>query len=123
MSFPVKCSKRACLQGFSVRQLGHSVGVIAWAAGLYEGAGTATRCAGRLRLSVRMTNEETVRRFGAAMRCGTVYGPYQPRDDIRKPVWMWVAEGEDAYDAANSLRPWLSAVRRVQLERVFRAEA
>jgi hypothetical protein len=44
-------------------------------------------------------------------------------DDIRKPVWMWVAEGEDAYDAANSLRPWLSAVRRVQLERVFRAEA
>jgi len=68
--------------------------------GSYEGEGTATRCGGRLRLALRMTNEEPVRQFAAV-----------------------VAEGEDAYDAANSLRPWLSAVRRVQLERVFRAEA
>lgn len=121
MSFPVKCSKRACLQGFSVRQLGHSVGVIAWAAGLYEGEGTATRCAGRLRLSVRMTNEETVRRFGAAMRCGTVYGPYT-NGPARRLVWMWVAKREDALRAADLLRPWLSKERCAQLERVFRAE-
>jgi len=70
-----------------------------------------------------MTNGEPVRQFAAVVGCGTVYWPYQPRDDIRQPVWMWVADGEDAYDAANSLRPWLSAVRRVQLEPVFRAEA
>src|SRR5438552_19149656 len=110
MSFPVKCSKRACLQGFSVRQLGHSVGVIAWAAGHYEGEGTATRCTGRLRLSVRMTNEETVRRFAAAVNCGTVYDPYKyrSRDGYRrKPVCIWLAECEDAWRAADLLRPWL----------------
>jgi hypothetical protein len=99
--------------------------MIAWAAGLYEGEGTATRCNGRLRLSVRMTNEETVRRFAAAVRCGTVYGPYKyaSRDGyVRKPVWVWLADCEDAWSVAALLRPWLSAVRRAQLERVFRAD-
>jgi hypothetical protein len=36
---------------------------------------------------------------------------------------MWVvAEREDALTAADLLRPWLTAARRAQLERVFRAE-
>ena len=95
--------------------------MIGWAAGLYEGEGTATRCDGRLRLSVRMTNEEPVRRFAAAVRCGIVYGPYS-NGAGRKLVWMWVAEGEDALSAADLLRTWLSRARRAQLERVFRAE-
>jgi hypothetical protein len=99
--------------------------MIAWAAGLYEGEGTATRCKGRLRLSIKMTNEETIRRFAAAVNCGTVYGPYKPssRDGYaRKPVWVWLAECDDAWSVAELLRPWLSAARRSQLDRVFRAD-
>jgi len=96
--------------------------MIGWAAGLYEGDGTATRCGGRLRLAVRMTNEEPVRRFAAAVGCGVVDGPYSNRA-CRKRAWTWVAEGEDALIAADLLRPWLSTARRGQLERVFRAEA
>jgi hypothetical protein len=95
--------------------------VIGWAAGLYEGEGTATRCDGRLRLAVRMTNEEPVRRFAAAVRCGAVYGPYN-NGAGRRLVWMWVAEGEDALSVADLLRPWLSAARCAQLDRIFRAE-
>jgi hypothetical protein len=41
----------------------------------------------------------------------------------RRLVWMWVAQGEDALSVADLLRPWLSAARRGQLERVFRADA
>ncbi len=73
----------------------------------------------------QMTNEETIRRFAAAVNCGTVYGPYQPpsRDGYaRKPVWVWLGECEDAWSVADLLRPWLSAARRAQLERVFRAD-
>jgi hypothetical protein len=87
----------------------------------YEGEGTVTRCGGYLRLSIRMTTEEPVRRFQAVVNCGTVYGPYQ-NGPGRKPVWMWVGVGEDALDVADLLRPWLSAPRRAQLVRVFRAD-
>ena len=73
-----------------------------------------------------MTNEETVRRFADVVRCGTVYGPYKYRSPdgyVRKSVWVWLAECEEAWTVADLLRPWLSTERRVQLERVFRAEA
>ncbi|MGN6431825.1 MAG: hypothetical protein ACTHNB_14015 [Gaiellaceae bacterium] len=99
--------------------------MIEWAAGLYEGEGTVTRCKHRLRLAVSMTNEEAVRRFADAVGCGTVYGPYQydQRDgSVRKPFWAWIAECEDALRVAELLTPWLSAERRRQLERVLRAE-
>ena len=126
-SLHVKWPKRPCLQAFLSGASAKLSFVIAWAAGLYEGEGTATRCKGRLRLPVRMTNEETARRFADVVRCGTVYGPYKyhrsPDGYVRKPVWVWLAECEEAWTVADLLRPWLSTERRVQLERVFRAEA
>jgi hypothetical protein len=36
-----------------------------------------------------------------------------------KPFWMWVAEGEDAWEAADLLWPWLSEARMGQIDRVF----
>src|SRR5205809_8020442 len=106
MSFDVKRLKKTCLQAFLCPTATAPFRGDCLAAGLYEGEGTATRCDGRLRLSVRMTNEEAVRRFGAAVRCGTVYGPYN-NGVSGKQVWMWVAEREDALTAADLLRPWL----------------
>jgi hypothetical protein len=96
--------------------------VIQSAAGLFEGEGSATRCRGRVRLSLKMTDEEPVRRFRDALELGVVYGPYdwQGSDgSVRRPFWMWVAEGEDAWIAADRLWPWLSARRCVQVTRVF----
>jgi len=100
--------------------------MLAWAAGLYEGEGPATRCGGYLRLALKMTNEEAVRRFAAVVPCATVYGPYnydQPDGCVRKPHWIWIAQRDDALSVADELRPWLTAARRAQLERVLRAEA
>src|SRR5207245_5183125 len=47
---------------------------IAWAAGLFEGEGSITQSGGRVRLSLKMTDEESVRRFAKIIQRGTVYG-------------------------------------------------
>jgi hypothetical protein len=63
----------------SYGQITLSVVEIAWAAGLFDGEGTATICGGQRRLAVKMADEESVRRFHAAIGVGKVYGPYEHR--------------------------------------------
>jgi hypothetical protein len=70
---------------------------LAWAAGLFEGEGCissrrrstkrATHVATRQLAILVMTDEDTVRRFQAAVGVGTVYGPYQRPG--KKPEWRW----------------------------------
>jgi hypothetical protein len=46
-----------------------------------------------------MTDEEPVRRFQDVVAAGKVYGPYTWEGNdgsVRRPFWMWVAEGENA---------------------------
>ena len=85
----------------------------AWAAGLFEGEGSiSSSAAQRPRLQLKMTNEESVRRFASAMGVGKVYGPYgpYPSDLSKVAVWMWVAASQDdVLAAADLLRPFLSA--------------
>jgi len=45
-----------------------------------------------------MTDEEPVLRFLAVVNAGKVYGPYEWNGKygcVRRPFWMWVAEGDD----------------------------
>lgn len=80
---------------------------IAWAAGLFEGGGSISGA----RLQLKMVNEESVRRFNAAVGVGKVYGPYGPYPSQmgRKPFYMWVAwYPEDIQAVADALRPYLS---------------
>lgn len=88
---------------------------IAWAAGLFDGEGTATICRGRPRLAVQMSDRECVSRFAQAMGCGFVYGPYvhEYRDGYtRKPRFVWLAEGESYVIAAELLMPMLCTTKR-----------
>jgi hypothetical protein len=71
---------------------------------------------GRPRLSLKMTQETSVRRFCAAVGGGKVYGPYQNHQGLRdgyrrQDFWFWVAVGEDARLVSERLRPHLSAWR------------
>jgi hypothetical protein len=69
-----------------------------------------------------MTDEEPVRRFALVIGAGVVYGPYtwQGKDgSVRRPFWMWVAEGDDAWRASDRLWPWLSERRCDQITAVF----
>ena len=55
-----------------------------------------------------MTDEEPVLRFLAVVNAGKVYGPYEWNGKygcVRRPFWMWVAEGDDAWLVADRLWP------------------
>jgi hypothetical protein len=87
----------------------------AWAAGLFEGEGSIVLCNGRVRLQLRMCDDEPVRRLPKILG-GRVYGPYEnsSRDGhVRQPFVMWVAAGPEARYAFAAMRPWLSR-RRVE---------
>lgn len=94
---------------------------LAWAAGLFDGEGTATTCRGRPRLAVQMNDEHSVRRFAAAIGTGRVYGPYvhAGRDGYtRQPRYVWLAEGDELTVAAAALAPWLGVTKRAQIARI-----
>lgn len=88
----------------------------AWAAGLFEGEGSVVPVKGGVRLQLKMTDEDVVRRFCAIVG-GTVYGPYS-YDDIRKPAWAWTSDGADPQRIAEGFWPWLGVRRRARIEQL-----
>jgi hypothetical protein len=88
--------------------------LIAWAAGLFEGEGCITQSDIRLVLRLKMTDRAVVVRFDDILQIGKVYGPYSyalKDGHPRKPAWVWVAAGDEAFDALELLAPWLSERR------------
>lgn len=97
---------------------------MAWAAGLFEGNGAITVCRGRVRLSLKMTDEETVLRFHKTVGAGKVYGPYRNRTGekdgyARSDYWMWLAEGAEARRVAAAISPWLGSRRLDRIDEVM----
>lgn len=101
---------------------------IAWAAGLFDGEGTIfasdqlrhKRAHVRLHAAIAMTDEETVRRFHAAVGVGYVHGPYRAKKKNWKPKWVW--RGGRDKDIRTTLRllwPWLGTAKRQQAERAL----
>jgi hypothetical protein len=90
---------------------------IAWAAGLFDGEGSITHRDRDLQTSLKDTDVELVTRFDAIVGRGRVYGPYEHsgRDGfVRKPYWMWTAQGDAAHEVVEILAPWLSRRRLEQ---------
>ena len=75
-----------------------------------------------LELCATLLAEPRSQEVGGAQRVLALGHPH-PDKSSSKSVWVWLAECEEAWTVADLLRPWLSTERRVQLERVFRAEA
>lgn len=92
---------------------------VAWAAGLYEGEGTAVwhRTTG-LRIVIKMTDEDVVAKVHALLG-GSLYGPYQYDQGDghrRKPYYMWVIAGSAAAEVARLIYPHLGERRRRKLD-------
>ena len=92
----------------------------AWAAGLFEGEGSIVpSSAGAIRLQLKMTDEDVVRRFGELVG-GRVYGPYLQNSVIlrgfaRKPFWCWSSGGTThAWKLLHQWWPWLGLRRRAR---------
>lgn len=102
---------------------------IAWAAGLFEGEGSCS-CrlkSGRhyLRLSLTMTDEESVRRFHAAVGYrGNVTGPYH-RGENRLSLWTWQCGAKDAREIVGdpAFFDKLGTRRRNRISEVLALEA
>lgn len=101
----------------------------AWAIGLYEGEGSCS-CTphrngkGRLNLRPRMglwmTDEDTVRRFAAAVGVGNVYGPRTRTDRSSLPQWGWsVQRMYDVEALLLRMLPHLGERRKAQAQRVL----
>lgn len=87
---------------------------VEWAAGLFEGKGTVSKLSDRRhthRLSVKLNDDEPLKRFMAAVETGKIYGPYPATD----PYYVWIADGNDAIDVALMLKPRLSRPARDRL--------
>jgi hypothetical protein len=86
---------------------------LAWASGLFEGEGCFSRGHGGKRgpgnrkrwvypvAQLGMTDEDSVRRFAAAIGVGSVNGPHQY--GTRKPFWTWQAWGFEKTQAVAAL--------------------
>lgn len=98
---------------------------LAWAAGLFEGEGTVTRCGGVPRLALKMTDLPIVRRFADVIQFGVLlgpYGPYERPDGYKRQAFLyWVATGDDGLLAAELLEPWLGERRRGQIDEHYGA--
>jgi len=100
----------------------------AWAAGLYEGEGTAYVVHSKrpnrypkARLKIYMTDEDVVRRFSNIVNCGNVTGPYTRRVG-HKDSWAWTLDKwEDVQRVAARLLPYLAKRRTEQLNSVLAA--
>lgn len=90
----------------------------AWAGGLFEGEGCfSTRMTGKkdrgMCARVKMSDEDSVRRFARIIRVGNTTGPYfSPR---KKPIWIWQTGSFEGVQATIAfLWPWLGKRRRAR---------
>jgi hypothetical protein len=101
---------------------------LAWAAGLFDGEGSASICGPASRQYVQLeipqssagAMPETLQRFRAAVGAGWLNGPYPPRSPwSRLPQYRWtLGAREDVGRVLSLLWPHLSAVKRDQIDRV-----
>lgn len=88
----------------------------AWAAGLFEGAGTIVRHGSALRLSLKTTDRDVADAFARITR-SNLLGPY--RDDRaggrpRQPTYVVHLNGERAEWWLRRFWPWLQGRRRAK---------
>lgn len=99
----------------------------AWAAGLFEGEGCffvnkirKHGCVYRYPCaSLKMTDEDVVRRFHTVVGVGKVWRKPEPREGW-KPLWDWRCHGHnDTLYVLTLLKPYLGARRQETARKVF----
>jgi hypothetical protein len=94
----------------------------AWACGLFEGEGTivANRRWASPVMRVTMADRDVLERFERAVGVGRINGPYGPYGKSRKVQYEWSLYTRDGIATLLArMRPWLSARRLAQAERVY----
>jgi hypothetical protein len=100
---------------------------LAWAAGFFDGEGCARLSKSKtkkgkiyfsLQLSVAQKDERPLHRFGSAVRCGDVFGPYGRV--VGCSMFYWRTTNVDGFERVVSLLwPYLSEPKREQIKSVI----
>jgi hypothetical protein len=88
---------------------------VEWAAGFFEGEGSACcyqktgQRSKRFQLSVNQVNRKALDTFCEIVGVGKVRGPYGPyRGQLnKKPIYIWKVVGEEAIKVSSQLLPFL----------------
>lgn len=91
-----------------------------WAVGIFEGEGSITHCKEassvnkyQRRLSVAMTDEDTLRRFHRVVKVGIVKGPYKFPGTKKRIQWKWyVSRWSELEPLLRAMLPILGKRRR-----------
>lgn len=95
---------------------------LAWAAGIFEGEGTfAARIYNSkdraITCSIRMTDEDVIKKFHSIVKVGAVQGPSIPKNPNWKPLWTWqVGSFEGSQAVVAMLWNWLCSRRRENIK-------
>lgn len=93
---------------------------LGWVVGIVEGEGWFGVVDGRPKVTVSMTDEDTVRRLEEVTGLGHVRGPVIPTDGIRKPYWSWNISARDgAATFLERIHPHMSARRRKRIAAIL----
>jgi hypothetical protein len=99
---------------------------LAWAAGLFDGEGSvmwsSATCNGQIKASMKLTDEDVLRRFHEVIGLGKVTGPYSRTGDKAhyKPCWYWTITGHQNVQAVMAaLWHWLGIRRRAKAKEVL----
>ena len=97
-----------------------TIGGVEWAAGLFEGEGTACLDKnGYPVLAIHMTDEDVLLHFLEVVGLGRINGPYTYTNPKYKPYWTWHASCDDAKDVALMFVPYLGMRRLEQVSKLF----
>lgn len=99
---------------------------IAWAAGFYDGEGTAgcypnkDKISGRtyhkITMSVSQCDTGVLVKFLSAVNVGNIYGPFHTKNPKRSNLWQWrVTNLEDIQQAYDLLEPYIGTIKKAQL--------
>lgn len=89
----------------------------AWLAGLVEGEGCFNAAKGLPRVTVKMTDEDVIRRAREVAGVGQVMGPHA--NGRKLPIWTWhVTKGHEAVAMMLFLYPYLGERRRAKISSI-----
>lgn len=96
---------------------------LAWAAGFFDGEGSSTPVGPgrRLQMKISHVDPRPLLRFQAAVG-GDVRGPYKAGQSHHSDFWTWYPSLRKTHEIYAALRPYLSAPKIQQAEKVIEGE-
>lgn len=93
---------------------------LGWVVGIMDGEGWFGARACRPVAQLVMTDEDVVLRMREVTGLGSVTGPHDPKDGVRKLFWKWsITSRDDAAEFMRALKPHMSIRRQARIAEIL----